>query len=232
MRGGSSSGRGSSPASRADPRSRSRRLRTEGGGNEEGSGSGSGRARDRCARRRSGGIDPSAFHDVFASSSLFRSPGIGDDREDARGGPNRGAGSNAGRAGAASRTARESARRRAGRGCPRRRGVDVRAFARARAHLRGPIPICRTNAGGCRRRPRRTRPRESTRSSPQLNSKPMPATEGIVRVERSPVTSGAAREGLPCASSPRSLSSVSTPGRVSEKIIINDVPFGLLNFSG
>jgi hypothetical protein len=89
--------------------------------------------------------------------------------------------------------------------------------------------ICRTNAGG----DAPPAPAEDATaginlgSSPQLNSKPMPATEGIVRVERSPVTSGAAREGF-CANSPRSLSSVST-GR--EKII-NDVPFGLLNFSG
>jgi hypothetical protein len=59
----------------------------------------------------------------------------------------------------------------------------------------------------------------------------MPATEGIVRVERSPVTSGAAREGF-CANSPRSLSSVSTPGRGKFQEKINDVPFGLLNFSG
>lgn len=96
--------------------------------------------------------------------------------------------------------------------------------------------ICRTNAGG----DAPPAPAEDATaginlgSSPQLNSKPMPATEGIVRVERSPVTSGAAREGF-CANSPRSPSEQRqhawSGGEVSEKII-NDVPFGLLNFSG
>ena len=111
----------------------------------------------------------------------------------------------------------ERAEARAGRGCPRRRGVDVRAFARARAHLRGPILSAGRTRGDAPPAPAEDATAGiNLGSSPQLNSKPMPATEGIVRVERSPVTSGAAREGF-CANSPRSLSSVSTPGRVSEK---------------
>jgi len=199
----------------------------------KGRGRGQGRARDRCARRRSGGIDPSAF---TTSSRRRRCFPI---RESATTARTRGAGPTEARG----RTRGGRGRRREPRGRARggARGGDVRGdvgwtFARSRGRERtfeGRFHLPDERGGGCAAgarggRDRGNQPRVLPAAELQAH-----ARDGRHRArrEKSGDVGGRARRVLREFAPKPEQRQHAWSGEVSEKII-NDVPFGLLNFSG